>query len=107
MSSEPRPKLTRVSTFVGSDGEPFSFITRVWRKKDAKACTLCPTCNHKPLTLMALCAVVTPGFISDQDAAGHRFEAGDTMPEMTVEVREIEGDGDSEENGDWTPGSGS
>ncbi len=106
MSSEPRPKLTRVATFVGSDGEPFSFITRVWRKKDARACSLCPSCNCKPLTLMALCAVVTPGFISDEDAAVHRFEDGDVMPETTVEIREVEGDGDGDEE-DWTPGPGS
>ena len=97
MSNDPKPRLTRVDTFVGSDGEPFSFITRIWKKKDAKACTLCPTCNRKSLTLMSLCAVVTPGFISDEDAATHRFEDGDVLPETTVEVRRVEAEGDGED----------
>ncbi|WP_337176037.1 hypothetical protein [Paludisphaera sp.] len=92
MSSQPRPRQTRVDTFVGPDGEPFSFITRIWKKKDAKACELCPECNRKSLSLMSLCAVVTPGFISDEDAEGHRFGEGDFLPDTTVEVRLIEDD---------------
>jgi len=92
MSNTPTPKLTRVDTFVGSDGEPFSFITRIWKKKDARACTLCPECNCKSLTLMSLCAVVTPGFIGEEEAATHRFEEGDLLPDTTVEIRKVEGD---------------
>lgn len=98
MSSEPKPRETRVATFVGPDGEPFSFITRIWRKKDAKACALCPTCNRQSLTLMALCAVATPGFVSDEDAASHRFAEGDFLPEMTVEVRRVECEEDEDDD---------
>lgn len=90
----PRPKATRVTMFAGEDGEPFSFITRIWWRSAAKRCTLCPVCNSKPMTIFSLCAVVTPGFISDEDAEMHRFEPGDSLPETKVEVREVEPDDD-------------
>jgi hypothetical protein len=35
-----------------------------------------------------MCAVTTPGFISEEDAAMHRFEKGDTHPETNVVVEE-------------------
>jgi hypothetical protein len=89
-TAEPRPRLTRVSTFAGPDGEPFSFITRIWRKSAARRCTLCPTCNRKSLVLLSMCAVTTPGFISEEDAAMHRFQRGDSHPETDVVVEEIE-----------------
>ncbi|WP_165071217.1 hypothetical protein [Paludisphaera rhizosphaerae] len=93
----PRPKATRVTTFAGEDGEPFSFITRIWWRSAAKRCTLCPTCNSKPMTIFSLCAVVTPGFISDEDAEMHRFEPGDSLPETKVEIHEVEQDEDEED----------
>ncbi|MDG3002252.1 hypothetical protein [Paludisphaera mucosa] len=90
MASEPRPRLTKVSTFAGADGEPFSFITRIWRKGAARRCTLCPECNRQSLAIFSMCAVVTPGFISDEDAEMHRFTPGDAMPETKVEIREVD-----------------
>jgi hypothetical protein len=93
---EPRPKITRVSTFAGPDGEPFSFITRIWRKSAARRCKLCPTCNRQSLAIFSMCAVATPGFISDEDAAMHRFEPGDSHPETKVVVQEIEPDEDDD-----------
>ena len=94
MSNEPRPKITRVTTFVGEDGEPFSIIARIWRKSAARRCTLCPTCNRQSLAIFSLCSVVTPGFISDEDAAVHRFEEGDVQPDTQVQVIEVDPDED-------------
>jgi hypothetical protein len=36
--------------------------------------------------------VVTPGFIGEEEAATHRFEEGDLLPDTTVEIRKVEGD---------------
>jgi len=88
--SQPRPRITRVATFAGADGQPLSFITRIWRKSAARRCSLCPTCNRQSLAIFSMCVVVTPGFIDDEDAEMHRFERGDLQPETTVVVREIE-----------------
>jgi hypothetical protein len=93
---EPRPRVTRVATFAGADGEPLSFITRIWRKSAARRCTLCPTCNRQSLAIFSMCVVVTPGFISDEDAAMHRFEPGDSQPETTVVVQESDPEEDDD-----------
>jgi hypothetical protein len=88
--NQPTPRVTRVATFAGPDGEALSFITRIWRKSAARRCTLCPTCNRQSLAIFSMCVVVTPGFLSDEDAPLHRFGPGDSQPETTVVVRESE-----------------
>ena len=91
---EPLPRMTRVSTFAGPEGEPLSFITRIWRKSAARRCSLCPECNRRSLALFSMCVVVTPGFIGDEDAAMHRFEEGDSLPGMN----DVPGDPEPEED---------
>ncbi|WP_165251265.1 hypothetical protein [Paludisphaera soli] len=92
MDEPPRPKFTRVATLAGPDGEPLSFITRIWRKGAARRCTLCPTCNRQSLAIFSMCVVVTPGFVDDEEAAMHAFQSGDSQPETHVEIRELNPD---------------
>ncbi|AMV38415.1 hypothetical protein [Planctomyces sp. SH-PL62] len=79
MPHEPRPRLTMVDTAVGADGEPRSLITRIWSRRAASTCSLCPGCSARPMLLALLCTVATPGFVGSEEAATHRFdlEGGD------------------------------
>jgi hypothetical protein len=82
MTREPRPRLTIVDAEVGGDGEPISVITRIWPRPAATRCTLCPRCDARPMLLASMCVVSTPGFIGNEEAAMHRFDAesGDEFP---------------------------
>ncbi|WP_165253208.1 hypothetical protein [Paludisphaera soli] len=77
----PRPLLTKVDTRASDGGEPISLITRIWTRRGALRCNLCPLCNAQPAFVVSLCMVSIPGFISDEQAAMHRFnaEAGDEL----------------------------
>jgi hypothetical protein len=90
MLREPRPRLTIVETNIGSDGEPLSLITRIWPRLAAACCTLCPRCDARPMLLASMCVISTPGFIGNEEAAMHRFDAGagDAFP-ASVEAEEL------------------
>jgi len=82
MMREPRPRLTIVDTKVGSDGEPLSLITRIWPRLAVTRCTLCPRCDARPMLLASMCVIATRGFVGNEEAAMHRFDAdsGDEFP---------------------------
>ena len=77
MPHEPKPRLTMVDTTVGDDGQPISLITRLWARRDASKCSLCPSCSARTMTFASSCVVSTRGFIGNEEAASHRFDVED------------------------------
>ena len=81
MQLEPKPRLTMVHTSVDADGGPLSLITRLWSRRAASRCSLCPDCSARPMVFASACVVSTPGFIGNDEAAMHRLdvEGGDEV----------------------------
>ncbi|WP_165253346.1 hypothetical protein [Paludisphaera soli] len=76
MPHQPQPRLTMVDTTVGVDG-PISLITRIWSRRSASHCTLCPACSARPMLFASVCVVSTLGFIGNDEAATHRLDVED------------------------------
>ena len=74
MPHQPTPRLTMVDAVVGADGEPVSRITRIWSRRAASRCTLCPGCSARPMLFASACVVSTPGIIGNEEAAMHRLD---------------------------------
>jgi hypothetical protein len=77
MPHQPRPRLTMVDVVVGADGRPTSLITRLWSRRAASKCSLCPGCSALPMVFASVCVVSTLGFIGNDEAATHRLDVED------------------------------